>query len=126
MRVKARIHARLIEAESGYLLDETLRPRHISDVLKAQEDIAERIAAAIEPVLESAELSRIATKRTDYVNAWDCFLQGPSLSAPLYTGEQCAGAKCFQQAIELDPDYSDAHTGLALSHMRNLLLKSPS
>ena len=36
----------------------------VSDVLKAQEDIAERIAAAIEPVLESAELSRIATKRT--------------------------------------------------------------
>ena len=121
----ARIHARLIEAESGYIYWTKRYDLDISDVLKAQEDIAERIAAAIEPVLESAELSRIATKRTDYVNAWDCFLQGSSFLHRYTLESNALAQKYFQQAIELDPDYSDAHTGLALSHMRNLLLKSP-
>lgn len=121
----ARIHARLIEAQSGYIYWTKRYDLDISDILKAQEDIAERIAAAIEPVLESAELSRIATKRTNYVSAWDCFLQGSSFLHRYTLESNALAQKCFQQAIELDPDYSDAHTGLALSHMRNLLLKSP-
>ncbi|PLY15104.1 MAG: hypothetical protein C0631_08235 [Sedimenticola sp.] len=123
---RARINARLIESQSGYVHWTKRYDLNFSDILEAQEDIAERIAAAIEPALEHAELGRIATIRTDDVSAWDYFLRGASI-LHRYTLESNAQAlKSFQQAIELDHGYSDAYTGLALSYLRNLLIKSPS
>jgi DNA-binding SARP family transcriptional activator/Flp pilus assembly protein TadD len=122
---RARINARLIESQSGYVHWTKRYDLDFSDILEAQEDIAERIAAAIEPALEHAELGRIATIRTDDVSAWDYFLRGTSF-LHRYTLESNAQAqRSFQQAIELDHGYSDAYTGLALSYLRNLLIKSP-
>jgi len=121
----ARINAQLIEAETGHVYWTKLYDLDLSNILKAQDEIAERIAAAIEPALESAELGRIATIRTDDVSAWDYFLRGKSF-LHRYTLESNAQArKNFQQAIELDHNYSDSYTGLALSHLRDLLV-SPS
>lgn len=121
---RARINAQLIEAQTGYVHWTKRYDLDLSDILKAQDEIAERIAAAIEPALESAERGRIATIRTDDVSAWDYFLRGKSF-LHRYTLESDAQARNnFQKAIKLDPNYSDAHTGLALSHLRDLLLSS--
>jgi DNA-binding SARP family transcriptional activator len=122
---RTRINVQLIEAQSGYVHWTKRYDQDLSNILEAQEDIAEMVAAAIQPALESAELGRIATIRTDDVSAWDYFLRGTSF-LHRYTVESNAQArKNFQKAIELDHDYSDAHTGLALSHLRDLLINIP-
>ncbi len=122
---RARINVRLIEAQSGHVHWTKRYDVDFSDILEAQEDISEKIAAAIEPALESLELARIATLRTNDVSAWDYFLRGTSF-LHRYTRESNVQAlKNFQRAIEIDQGYSDAYTGLALSYLRNLLIKAP-
>lgn len=121
---RARINTQLVEADTGYVHWAKSYDLNLSDILKTQDEIAERIAAAIEPVLESAELGRITTIRTDDISAWDYFLRGKSF-LHRYTAESNAQArKNFQKAIELDPTYSDAHSGLALGYLRDLLIGS--
>lgn len=117
---KIRINAHLIEAETARYLWIERFDLDLHDVLAVQDEVAQKIAASIEPEIERAELRSIVTKRTEDWSAWDYFLKGWSLLNQ-FTAEDNARARSdFEQALRRDPAYSDALMGLASGHLRDL------
>ena len=120
---RVRISAQLIDAMTGHHVWAEKFDRTLEDIFGLQDEITQRIAAIVAPELERAEQKRLATKRTQNLSAWETYLRGMSCIHEL-TKEGIARAReMFSHAIELDPTYSDAFTGLAFTHHRDIHLQ---
>ena len=117
---KIRISARLIESDTGYTLWTDRFDFHLDDILVVQEEAAQKIAAIVEPQLERAELRRIVTKQTEDLTAWDLWLQGNALLQSRITDKRALARSRFEEALRLDPGYSDALTGLAYCYLHDI------
>lgn len=117
---KLRISAHLVEVETARYLWAERFDLDLHDILVVQGEAAEKIVAAIAPELQQAELRRIMTKRTEEWSAWDYFLRGWSLLNHFTIADNARARYDFEQALRLDPAYSDAFMGLASGYLRDL------
>jgi len=122
---RLRISARLIEAETSYTLWTERFDLHLDDILVVQEEAAQKIAALVEPELERAELRRIVTKRTEDLPAWDLCLQGTSFLNRRTPESNAQARSRFERALQLDPGYGDAFTGLAYGYLWDMWETAP-
>ena len=117
---RIRVAAQLIDVETGHHVWAERYDRALEDVFELQDEITQHIAALIAPELEQAELKKSAVKRSDSLTAWDYYLRGIAL-LHAYTCEGNASARrVFERAIALDHYYTEAWTGLAYSHLRDI------
>ena len=109
---RLRITAELVNAEDGYQLWSERYDRELEDIFDIQDEIARTIAERLEVALTGAEPAPLAARATDNIKAYEAYLKGRSL---LYKrGRFILDAlACFEQAVELDPDYALAWAGLA-------------
>lgn len=121
---KVRISARLVDATTAHCLWADRFDLDLHDVLAAQEEASHKIAAAVEPELERAELRRIVTKRTEDWTAWDHFLQGAALLKHWKAESNARARDHFRRAIRLDPIYSDAFMGFASGHLHDIVISA--
>ena len=121
--IRVRISAQLIDATTGHHVWADRYDREFSDLFAVQDEITQRIGAIIEPAIADKEQKRLSRKSPQDMDAWDLCIQGSYL---IYRGTKEANRQArekFQQAIELDPDYSRAWTGLAYTHSRDIRLR---
>ena len=120
---RIRITAQLIDGVSGHHIWAERYDRELDDIFEVQDEITQRITAIVAPELVKAEVKRSIAKRPEDLDAWDCCLRGMALLR-VRTPESTAKAReLFQNAIEIQPDYSDAHTGLSSSYHIDTLLQ---
>ena len=117
---KLRISAQLIEASTDLHLWAERYDRQLEDIFQLQDEITHRIAATVAPELEKVEAKRISTKHPRNLDAWDYYQRGASLLFEFSKQGNEQARKMFLAAIEMDPRYSKAHTGLAYSYHRDL------
>jgi TolB-like protein/DNA-binding SARP family transcriptional activator len=118
-----RITARCIDTATGLQIWAERYDRELADMFEVQDEIASKIAALVVPEMELTELKRSAARRTSDMTAWDYLLRGKALIANYTCKDNAEARSHFKSAIALDPDYSDAWTGLALSHLRDVDLE---
>jgi adenylate cyclase len=123
---RIRITARLIESDDSRCLWAESFDLPFQDILAVQDEAAQKIVGIVGPELEFAELSRIRTKPPTDLTAWDYCLRGASLLKRSNRKANADARSDFKQAVALDPEYSDAFTGLAYSYLRDLLLVGPN
>jgi TolB-like protein/Tfp pilus assembly protein PilF len=119
---RVRITAQLTDTESGHQAWANRYDRELTDIFALQDEITERIAAVIEPAVAHSERKRISSRPPKDLDAWDLCIQGYSL---IYQGTKEANAQAralFERAIDLDPNYARAWTGLAYTHSRDIRL----
>jgi TolB-like protein len=110
---RLRVSAQLVDAETGGQLWSERYDLQLTDVFTIQDEIAERVAAAIEPELLRTE-ARLATSRhTGNVTAWDLVRQGTWQFHRIARDSHHAARRLFRQACSVDPDLSEAHIWLA-------------
>jgi adenylate cyclase len=108
-----RITAQLISGEDGCHLLTERYDRELKDVFAIQDEIARRIAAALEVTLATRDGVALGQVPTKDLQAYEYYLRGRQYFYQ-YTGRGMEFAlKMFSQAIELDPDYVRAHAGMA-------------
>src|SRR3954452_5981700 len=84
---RVRITGQLIEAETGNHLWAERYDRDLADIFAVQDEITERVVAAIEPELYAAESIRTQRKPPESLGAWECVIRALS-----YIGEVSPGA----------------------------------
>jgi adenylate cyclase len=110
---RVRISSQLINIATGTHLWADRYDRDLTDIFAVQDDIASRVAAAIEPALSRAETQRVIAKRPENMGAWDYCQRG---FWHVHKGTRTDGITAhglFKQALALDPNLADAHLGLA-------------
>jgi adenylate cyclase len=112
---RVRITAQLVEAETGNHLWAEHYDRDLSDIFAVQDEITERVVAAIEPELMQAESERARRKRPGNMHAFDCVQRGLWHFNRFTREDHTEARRLFRQAIALDPELAEAHTGLARS-----------
>ena len=78
---RMRVTAQLVEAETGNHVWAERYDRDLADIFAVQDEITERVVAAIEPELYAAEQVRSQSKPPDSLDAWECVIRALSLSA---------------------------------------------
>lgn len=112
---RVRINLQLIDAAGDkHLWAETYdRELSVDNVFAIQSEIATSIASALHARLLPQELARIETPPTHNLEAYDAYLLGRRQMASRDVVELDKGRAFFKRAIELDPQFALAYTGLA-------------
>jgi TolB-like protein/DNA-binding winged helix-turn-helix (wHTH) protein len=109
-----RITANLVQASPEKHLWAESFESEVGDALAVQGEIAQAVARQIQVRLTQKEQNLLADARTVNPEAQDLYLRGLYIFS---TGETAASSekaiKFFQQAIQKDPNYAAAYTGLA-------------
>jgi adenylate cyclase len=121
-RKRVRISAQLIAAESDHHLWTEHYDRELEDIFELQDEIAQRIAAIIEPELGKAERNRTMLRQPMNFDAWECYQRATSFLYEFTAQGNVKAREMFERAIQLDLSYSQAYSGLALTHQRDLFL----
>ena len=87
--------------------------RKLTDVLSVQRDIAREITSNLRPTLSGVEESRANKQHTTNAEAYELYLQGRFYWNKRTPADFKRAITFFEQAIERDPKYALAYTGLA-------------
>jgi TolB-like protein/DNA-binding winged helix-turn-helix (wHTH) protein/Flp pilus assembly protein TadD len=87
--------------------------RELKDVLTLQNSVAETIASQIHITLTPGEQSRLATRRNVDPDAYEAYLKGRYYWNKRTADGMQKAQLYFQQAIDQDPNFADAYSGLA-------------
>lgn len=112
---RVRASAQLIDCEVGHTVWAGKFDRNIEDIFAMQDEIVQAIAAVVAPEMDRAELERLSKKTPDDLAAWDICIRAKSLVRKRTQKETETAKALFENAIELQPDYADAHAGLAMT-----------
>jgi len=105
---RLRVTAQLINVENGYQLWSNRWDRDLADVFAVQDEIAQAIAETLKVRIEGEDIGGAA--KTENLEAYDRYLKGTYLWGQRRAEEAIVELKA---AVEIDPDFADAHTALA-------------
>ncbi|WP_407179389.1 winged helix-turn-helix domain-containing protein [Bradyrhizobium sp. STM 3562] len=113
---RLRITGQLIDAGSGRHLWADRFEGDLSDVFDLQDRITERVVAAIEPTVQSAEVERQKSSKPSRPDAYDLLLRAYGLEHAFTAESTAAALACLDQAIAIDPSYAPAIAMAAYCH----------
>jgi TolB-like protein/Tfp pilus assembly protein PilF len=112
---RVRVNAQLIDAQTdehvwGKTYDYVLSAENIFAI---QSDISEEISNALKAALTDNERSRLAIIPTKSLAAYSAFTEGRSDLYQRKLETTVSAREHFEKAVELDPDFAAAYSGLA-------------
>ena len=110
---RVRITAQLIDASTGGHVWADRYDREFTDIFDLQDELTGAIVAVLPGRLEDAGRARSERKRTTNMSAYDFILLGNEHLRRHSREEIAEAGRCYQSAIDLDPDYARAHALLA-------------
>ena len=111
---RIRVNARLTNVADGKSLWTGTFDEDFTDVFTVQDAISERVASALKLTLNKDTLTRRFTVNT---HAYELYLQGRYHWNRLIPSEVYKSVEYYKRAIEIDPDYALAYTGIAIAHI---------
>ncbi len=114
---RVRITAQLNDVTTGSHLWAERYDRELANVFAVQDEITERIVAAIEPQLYAAESFRAQRKPPGSLDAWDLVMRALSHYWRVTRQDHVVAQALLEKAITLDPSYGKALGVLGTSYM---------
>ena len=113
---KVRIRAQLIDGKTDHHLWSESYDGVMDDIFALQDKITGKIVSALAIKLTPDKKDKISEKGTNNLLAYDAYLKGYEHYS-LMTGENLLKAvEYYQQAIEIDPNFSRAYAALAMTY----------
>jgi len=118
---RLRITAQLVEAETGNHVWAERYDRDIGDIFAVQDEITERVVAAIEPELYAAENVRSQRKPPESLDAWECVIRALSAIGQGTREANTEAERLCRRAIAIAPNYAQAYSLLAWALLRSTI-----
>jgi adenylate cyclase len=115
-----RIAVQLSDAARGVLLWSSRYEEPFADLFSVQDRISREVVRTLAVKVTSFEQQRSLAKPTDSLNAYEKVLRGRQLLSDPEFSDNLDARELFQEAIDLDPEYADAHVGIGLTHIADL------
>lgn len=109
---RVRIAAQLIEVSSATHVWAERYDLELTELFAIQDEIAERIAGALEPELLKTESVLAAARHTGNMTAWDLVRRGTWHFHHVTRENHFKARELFRQACALDPELPEAHLWL--------------
>jgi len=113
---QVRLNAQLIDATTGHHLWAERFDGQLGDIFALQDKFTQKIVAALAVKLTTEDESLLARRGTDNIEAYDSYLQGLEYRKRDTKDDLIKAVSSFKRAIELDPEYSEAHAALSLAY----------
>jgi TolB-like protein/Tfp pilus assembly protein PilF len=117
------VGAELVDAGDNRHLWGAQYNRELSSIVTLQETISQQIAEQLKLKLTSRDRQRLAERQTENPEAYQLYLKGRYFASKCTLDGVQKGIEFFRQAIEKDPAYALAYTGLLDCHT---LLNQPA
>ena len=115
---RVRITAQLNDVATGSHVWAERYDRDLTDVFAVQDEITDAIVAAIEPQIYAAENFHARRKPPNSLDAWDLVMRALSHYWKVTRQDHLTALTLLERAVALDPNYGQALSVLASSHMR--------
>ena len=111
------INLELVDARDNSHLWGEQYNRRVTELLSVQQEIARAISERLRPRLTSGEQQHVASSHTENAEAHQLYLRGSYFLERNDEASIQRAREYFQQAIEKDPNYALAYTGLAATYL---------
>jgi serine/threonine protein kinase/tetratricopeptide (TPR) repeat protein len=108
-----RITAELIKVRDQTQLWADRFDSELSGILALQSDVAQKVAGALAVKLLPAEQARLAKVRTIDPEAYEAYVKGSQYWIKMTPGDLDTAQRYFELALQKDPNYAAAYTGIA-------------
>jgi adenylate cyclase len=113
---RVRITAQLVDAGTGGHLWAERYDRNVGDIFALQDEVTQKIVAALAVKLTQDEQERLERRYTNNLEAYDCLLQGLGYFYLFTKDGNDRARSMFDKAIDLDPEFALAYGRLGLTH----------
>jgi adenylate cyclase len=110
---KLRITAQLVNAADGYQLWSEQYNGDMKDILSVESDVAQRVVEALKIKLGVDEARGLTKKATENPEAHRLYLKGRYHLEKFTQADVVTAVHYFEQALQLDPKFALAYSGLA-------------
>jgi TolB-like protein/Flp pilus assembly protein TadD len=111
---RLRVTVQVTDVVQGFSLSSQRYDRALADVFEIQEDLAEKVVAALKVTLHEGEKRAFEPPTTD-LRAYDHYLRARGLFHLFRVEHLVTARELFLRALERDPSFAHAHTGLAIT-----------
>lgn len=111
----ARLTSRLIQLRTDHTIWAGSFDLSLANPLAAQEELSTIIASLVHQNAIQSEMKRIVWKRTSDLAAWELVILGQQELQKLTAVGNKSARDYFKAALEIDPECTDAHVGVATS-----------
>ena len=105
---RIRITGQLIDATTGVHIWADRMDGSLDDIFELQDQVAARVAGAIEPKLRVAEIERASRKSRESLDAYDLYLRGLAEFHKFSKEGLNAAADLLGEALKISPSYAPA------------------
>jgi TolB-like protein/predicted Zn-dependent protease len=117
---RVRITAQLIDATTGYHLWAERYDRELQDIFAVQDEVTQKIVAALQVKLTEGEQERVKRPPTTNLEAYDCFLRGLEYHAQRTQESNTRAREMFERAVALDAHFAAAYALLGLTYLAEI------
>ena len=113
---RVRITAQLINTADGYHIWSENYDRNLTDIFEVQDEISSIIANKLRENLSMAKTIATEKKPVRNVTAYTLYLKGLHFWNKITPADARKAIECYQQAIELEPEYGEAFAMMAAAY----------
>ena len=111
-----RLHVRLSDFDEGRQLWSQRFEREVRDLFAVQDELVRSILELLPIKVSQAEMASLAQRYTRNVAAYEHFLRGQAAVQARRRAQNDLAREFYWKAIELDPAFSRAYAGLAMTY----------
>jgi adenylate cyclase len=119
---RMRVTAQLIDSKTGHHLWAERYDRELRELFAVQDELTEAIVSIVAPEIEHAEQRRAVAIRPSSLDAWEYVQRGAAWLNEFSKDSTLRAREMFERAVDLEPNYSQGHSGLAWTYMRDIAI----
>jgi adenylate cyclase len=116
-----RINAQLIDTETGGHLWAEIFDRDFKDIFALQDEVTAKIVDALKLKLTPLEVTSLAEKSTQNMEAYDLLLRGLEPLHRYNQDDNGEARRYFERAVAIDPNYARAYANIAYTLTLDIL-----